>query len=215
MMLRKMNSPHMNKAERLQVHYPRLFKSVLFSGLIGAVALGFAGYLLISGMSHGEKTSIELSSMRNGGEPSNTFVSFKGKLLHEDSRGIVESTVGNSTERSTIYTPVIATDADRDQPIYCLVSYSEAAIRQPSLVAGEVELYGTLSKNSLPGVIRDDFGKAYGDKLADQYWVLEYGKQPQTDIELGQIFLVIGLISLGIFFYCFRLARKKINALEG
>ena len=190
----------------LEQYHPRSFKQVIVTGTVAVLAILVGAYMMISSLMYGDKVNIELGDLKDN-SVSNKYVSFTVDVMHRRTYGMTES--HGSTETSKVYVPVFQNDRERIfGDYYCIVEFYESAYDIIRLTDGSVELNGTLSQNSLPGLIRTQLE----DKLAPNYWVLNYNHTPQSDSDFGWILIVIGSIFGGIFYFVRRRALKKVSA---
>jgi len=193
------------KLELLMKHHPRSFKYVVVFGSVAGIAIAIGAYMMIASLLYGSKNHIDLSDLKNNTVDSK-YVEFTAEHFYPHGYGMTES--HGSSETSKVYVPVFQNRLEKFiDPFYCVVEFYEGTYNTISAGNGPIELHGTLSKNSLPGLIRTEME----DKLALDYWVLKYNHKPSSDLDFGWIMLVVGAVSCIIFFFVRRRALKKVS----
>jgi hypothetical protein len=193
------------RLELLMKQHPRSFKYVIVFGSVAGIAVVVGVYMMIVSLLYGPKTYIELSDLKNNTVDSK-YVEFTAKQMYHQGFGMTES--HGSSETSKVYVPVFQNRLEKiTDPFYCIVEFYEKTYDNLSVGNGPIELHGTLSKNSLPGLIRTEMD----DKLGTDYWVLRYNHKPSSDLDFGWIMLAVGAGFGVIFFFVRRRAMKKVS----
>ncbi|GEM_PF-6528792 len=189
----------------LEQHFPTLYKYVLVTGIVAVMAFISGAYLFVTASMNANLSEIDMSEIRNS-EVSNYHVRFEAVLIDRDAEGMIEKNGGATISR--VYVPAYQNPLEsRLVDHYCIVEFNEKVYNELRDKSGKVELFGVLSKNALPGLVRTEMQ----DELADEYWVLNYGHNPKTDQTAGYILVIIAIIC-GILFYFLRIsALRKVD----
>lgn len=153
----------------------------------GVVSVGFAGRSALMG----SKTNVSAAALESGANPESGFVEIEGRPLSG-----VKITEGTSTAGDTrIYVPLVSSVSSERPNVAVVVAVAkkdESSFRQQWVRA---RYSGTLSKNNLPGPVRERMKASV--PLAADHWVLAFEETPQDGYSKAAFFFAVALV-LGV-----------------
>ena len=192
------------KLKLLEQRFPSMLKAMIVLGSIGGVTFVIGTYMFISSWLYGSLKPIQLTDLKKDTVAAK-YVEFTANEMHAYGYGMTETNGGRKT--SYMYVPVYSDQLEKiaHKP-YCIVEFYENDYNDLRESDAPYLLKGTISKNSLPGLIREQMK----NHLNENYWVLKFNHDPATDEAFGTIMLVISLTTGIIFFFVRKRGLNKV-----
>lgn len=181
-------------AEAMPEQHPTATQIQLFLGrwgfalTIGIVGLFLAGpgaFFLYRGKTAGEVTRVSAADFDAGRVPSKSWLSVTGEA---DIREAV--TVSSSNSRATYYVPVVSENYDPKRGVTLFLKAGADQINDDVREVGG-RFDGMLTHDALPGLVREEFKRRKTLPAAD-YRILELGRTPADDVQVGRDMLIGG-----------------------
>lgn len=183
------------------------WRLVLIFGFI--IFLGVGIYFLIQGLTYGELTIIKVEDIAGKKEVPSRYVIMEGKVYRKFKFGIRTSRRGIK-----YYFPVFDADSNRRRMTGVFLKLSKYGYSSFNFLRlKKMKIKGTLSRNSLPAILRTKFEERFPNAMKN-HWVLDYKNTPSKTLTLSYVFLVLsgifGFISL-IIYLKKRIKNKMMN----
>ncbi|HEY7371802.1 MAG TPA: hypothetical protein VIF57_06455 [Polyangia bacterium] len=167
----------------IQGHWWRLLGAIVTLGLAGVGAF-FTGI----GLFAGDRVSVDAGAIERGGRPGGRWAEITGRLVVEDAVSV--------SERDSVidvYFPLASPEWRPGLPVRLYLKTNDSRLRfhPDELASGRYE--GMLASNALVGVAITAFAER-GQPAPEQYWVLEYGETPKSQLTFGTIMFVTAAI---------------------
>jgi hypothetical protein len=174
----------------MRAHRLRMFG--LLVGVVGAVG---GAFLLAVGLTAGKLTAVSAAALEAGQDPGSRWLQVQGRPRAEDDL-VMEDPGGGPMEQDH-YLPLVSEQWRQGQPVavYLKASGPRFVEVKGRLRGGTYE--GLAWPSGLPGPVRVEFEKR-GLTPARNYLLLDYGNRPGNMVDIGALFLCLGLGVLGV-----------------
>lgn len=155
--------------------------------VLGSISVIFGLIWTIRGAGGGTLQTVNLADLEAGKTPLSNYVQTHGRLLTD--RMMIETT---QNIHKSYYVPIVSEKWREGGPVTVYVSVTSTNIDE----TGRGPVQGMLWKNGLPGPIRTAFEANPKARPAQPHYLLKVGNKPETWVELGRMFLGVGLFTL-------------------